>query len=243
VMRGQSFNAILAIVAKDMRTYYLKAPAISWGIVFPVTWILAFYLRHPSGFAELIPGLIAMTALFSTTAAEAVVINFELRLGALERLLLAPVRFSMVFLAKVLAGALFGLLMSAVVTFGVVLAMSIPVNIAQLFLIVILSLVSFAGLGAFLCVLVTEVFDAQTLLNFPRFVMIFLSGVVYPVSALPAPLQVFARFFPLTYTVEGLRSAFFAPQWNIVSLDLLALLGFTLFFLVLGMRRFSRRFE
>jgi ABC-2 type transport system permease protein len=117
------------------------------------------------------------------------------------------------------------------------------VNIAQLFLIVILSLVSFAGLGAFLCVLVTEVFDAQTLLNFPRFVMIFLSGVVYPVSALPAPLQVFARFFPLTYTVEGLRSAFFAPQWNIVSLDLLALLGFTLFFLVLGMRRFSGRFE
>jgi len=44
-----------------MKTYYLKPPAVSWGMVFPVTWTLAFYLRNPIDFKGLIPGLIAMT--------------------------------------------------------------------------------------------------------------------------------------------------------------------------------------
>ncbi len=236
-------RGICSIVGKDMRTYYLKPPAVSWGIVFPITWILAFYLRNPRDFRELLPGLIAMTALFSTTAAEAVVINFELRLGSLERLLLASIRVSTVFLAKVLGGALFGLLMSAVVTVGTCLAVANPLDVAKLFLILIFSLAAFASLGALLCVLVKEVFEAQTLLNLPRFVMIFLSGVVYPVSALPTPLRVLSRFFPLTYSVEGIRLAFSSPQANIVWLDLLALVGFTALFLLVGARRFAARFD
>jgi len=101
-----------------MRTYYLKPPSISWGIVFPFAWILAFYLRNPQNFEQLVPGLIAMTILFSTTAAEAVVINFELRLGSLERLLLAPISMSAVLLGKVIGGTIFGLIMTIAVTLG-----------------------------------------------------------------------------------------------------------------------------
>jgi ABC-2 type transport system ATP-binding protein len=44
------------------------------------------------------------------TIAAAVVINFELRLGSLERLLLAPVSLSAVLLGKVLGGVLFSVL-------------------------------------------------------------------------------------------------------------------------------------
>ncbi|MDY0392421.1 MAG: hypothetical protein RBR89_03365 [Candidatus Bipolaricaulis sp.] len=62
-----------------------------------------------------------MTALFSTTAAEAVVINFELRLGSLERLLLAPIGVPAVLLGKMLGGALFGLIMTAAVALGSIL--------------------------------------------------------------------------------------------------------------------------
>jgi len=57
-----------------------------------------------------------MTILFSTTAGEAVVINFELRLGSLERLLLAPISLPSVLLGKVLGRTIFGLLMTTVVT-------------------------------------------------------------------------------------------------------------------------------
>jgi ABC-2 type transport system permease protein len=114
-MWKDNLRGIYYIALKDMKTYYLKPPAISWGIVFPAAWILAFYLRNPQNFDDLLPGLIAMTVLFSTTAVEAVVINFELRLGSLERLLLAPINLTGVLLGKVLGGIIFGLMMTAVV--------------------------------------------------------------------------------------------------------------------------------
>ncbi len=108
-MWKDNLRGIYYIALKDMKTYYLKPPAISWGIVFPVVWILAFYLRNPQDFVELVPGLIALTVLFSTTAAEAVVINFELRLGSLERLLLAPISLPAVLLGKILGGVILAL--------------------------------------------------------------------------------------------------------------------------------------
>ena len=99
-MWRDNLRGIFYIALKDIKTYYLKPPSISWGIVFPITWILAFYLRNPGDFKELVPGLIAMTILSSTTAAEALVLNFELRLGTLERLLLAPISIDAVLLGE-----------------------------------------------------------------------------------------------------------------------------------------------
>jgi len=242
-MWRDDLRGIFYIALKDMRTYYLKPPSVSWGIVFPTAWILAFYLRNPQNFEQLVPGLIAMTILFSTTAAEAVVINFELRLGSLERLLLTPISLSAVLLGKVIGGTIFGLMMTVVVSVGSVLALGLfNVSVLYLALIIIPSLLVFSSLGALLCVLVKEVFEAQTLLNLPRFIMIFLSGVVYPVSAMPPALQYIAYLMPLTYTVEGLRQTF-SPNLNtIIFVDALMLLGFFTLFILPAIKLLQRKF-
>jgi len=242
-MWRDDLHGIFYIALKDLRTYYLKPPSISWGIVFPITWILAFYLRNPQNFEQLVPGLIAMTILFSTTAAEAVVINFELRLGSLERLLLAPISLPAVLLGKVIGGTIFGLMMTAAITLGSVLALGLfHVNLLYLALIIVPSLLAFSSLGALLCVLVKEVFEAQTLLNLPRFIMVFLSGVVYPVSAMPPGLQCIAYLMPLTYTVEGLRQAFSPSQSTAIFINTLVLLGFFTLFILLAIKLLYRRF-
>ncbi len=242
-MWRDNLRCIYYIALKDMRTYYLKPPSVSWGIVFPVAWILAFYLRNPRSFEELVPGLIAMTILFSTTAAEAVVINFELRLGSLERLLLAPVSLPAVLLGKVLGGAIFGLMMTTVMTIGSVLIIGLHLNLLYLVLIIIPSLLVFSSLGALLCVLVKEVFEAQTLLNLPRFLMIFLSGVVYPVSAMPVVLQYLAYVLPLTYTVRGLRDSFSVSSGITVFTDTLVLTVFFLLFIFPAIKLLRKKFQ
>jgi len=236
-------RSIFYIALKDMKTYYLKPPSLSWGIVFPITWILAFYLRNPQNFDQLVPGLIAMTILFSTTAAEAVVINFELRVGSLERLLLTPTSFQAVLLGKVIGGAIFGLMMTIVVTAGCILALRLYyVNLIYLVLIVVPSLLVFSSLGALMCVLVKEVFEAQTLLNLPRFIMVFLSGVIYPVSAMPLLLQYIAYLMPLTYTVHGLQQTFSSSPSNLIFVDVLLLLGFFLIFVLPAIKLLQRKF-
>ncbi len=241
-MWQDELRCIYHIAQKDMRTYYLKPPAISWGIVFPVAWTLAFYLRNPQSFEELVPGLIAMTILFSTTAAEAVVINFELRLGSLERLMLAPISAESVLLAKVLGGFTFGLLMTLVVAIGSIVGLGLHPDYIELFLTSVISLLVFSSMGAFASVSVKEVFEAQTLLNLPRFIMIFLCGVVYPISAMPYSLQMIAQFLPLTYTVGGLQSAFGGSD-SAMLWDYLILTLFLLLFLFPAMRLLRKRFE
>jgi len=239
----ENLRGIYHIALKDMKTYYFKPPAISWGIVFPVAWILAFYLRNPRNFEELVPGLVAMTVLFSTTAMEVVVINFELRIGSLERLLLAPVSLSGILIGKILGGTIFGLMITAVITLASVVSLGLSsVHIIYLLLILLPSLLVFSSLGALLCVLVKEVFEAQTLANLPRFLMVFLCGVFVPISTLPPVLKQISYALPLTYTVDGIRQSFGSAGDIAIAIDILVLVALIPILIFPATKLLARRF-
>jgi ABC-2 type transport system permease protein len=206
-MLKEELSGIYFILLKDLKAYYFKPPNISWGILFPMVLTLAFSLRNPTGLIELAPGLIAMAAVFGTTSMEAIVITFERRTGALERLLLAPISLNSILLAKVLGGTVFGLMISGVMTIITVIVFGMKVTAPIWFLIsLLLTLMTLSALGALVAVSVKEVFEAQTLSNYFRFPMIFLCGVFIPIEAMPVPLQYIAIFLPLTYSVNLLRS-------------------------------------
>jgi ABC-2 type transport system permease protein len=148
-----------------------------------------------------------MAAVFGTTSMEAIVITFERRTGALERLLLAPISLKSILLAKVLGGTVFGLMISGVMTIITMIIFGMKVTAPIWFLVsLLLTLMTLSALGALVAVSVKEVFEAQTLSNYFRFPMIFLCGVFIPIEAMPAPLQIIAYFLPLTYSVHLLRS-------------------------------------
>ena len=206
-MLVEELRGIYYILLKDLKAYYFKPPNISWGILFPLVLALAFSLRNPSGLAELAPGLIAMAAVFGTTSMEAIVITFERRTGALERLLLAPISIKSILMGKILGGTVFGFMITGVMTLISVLFFNMKIyNPLWFLLIIALTLLTLSSLGALVAVSVKEVFEAQTLSNYFRFPMIFLCGVFIPVVSMPQPLQVVAYLLPLTYSVEALRS-------------------------------------
>ena len=91
--------------------------------------------------------------------------------------------------------------------------------------------------------MVREVFEAQTLLNLPRFLMIFLCGVVYPVSAMPEALQYVAYALPLTYTVDGLRQALGAAGNLTMTADILVIVAFIPVFILPATRLLARKFR
>jgi len=224
------------ICRKDLKAYYLKPPLISWGLMFPAVMVLAFYLRNPGGISEVIPGLIGITLLFGATSMEAVVIAFEKRIGALERLAMAPLSPAAILLGKATSGALVALglgLVSTLVTlpFASDNAFSLA-NASAVLLTLSLGAVTFSLLGAFVSVAVREVFDAMALANYFRFPMIFLCGVFVPLAATPTALQWIAYLLPLTYVVDPLRqllqsghNASFpvALSWGLLALFCLAL--------------------
>jgi ABC-2 type transport system permease protein len=158
------------IMLKDLGAYYLKPPYVSWGILFPVAFVLAFAIHDPGNLEGLVPGLLALTLLFGASSMEAIVITFERRIGALERLLLAPIRLPALLAGKILGGVAFGLATTLLV-FGLG-----GVDWLLLLLTMVLSAAAFSAMGALVSVAVKEVFEAQTLANAFRFPMMFLGG-------------------------------------------------------------------
>ncbi len=243
-MLVDDLRGMFYIALKDLRAYYLKPPNISWGMLFPFALILAFTIRQPGDIRDLVPGLLGMTVLFATTSMEAIVITFERRIGALERLMLAPISLPALLLGKVLGGMVFGLVTVLAVLVVATVGLGLwGANWLLLLLALILSAAAFSALGAFVSVVVREVFEAQTLANLFRFPMVFLCGVFVPLAAMPPALQVLARCLPLTYAVEGLREALASSTSWIIGVDLLALFGFAVALFALAVRTLAARLD
>ena len=203
--------AFWSIVAKDMRTYYLKPPNISWGMILPVAWTGMFFIKSGAGMESvplLLPGVLAFSILFGTTSVLSVTITFEKSNRSFERLLLAPVSLELLMLAKTSGAILFGVASAFV---PIILAGCLTdlgqVTWAALFPALVLMAVASTFLGLFIAVSVSQVFEAQTFSNFFRFPMIFLCGLFFPISQLPAFLRPLSYALPLTYGVDILHGS------------------------------------
>jgi energy-coupling factor transporter ATP-binding protein EcfA2 len=107
----KSWIAFWNILAKDMRSYYLKPPNVSWGLLFPLVWVAMFFIRSGLGFesiSDLLPGVMALSVLFGTTSVHSVTVTFEKKGRSFERLLLAPISLELLMLAKTTGAILFG---------------------------------------------------------------------------------------------------------------------------------------
>lgn len=232
------------IALKDLRAYYLKPPNISWGILLPFAFVLAFTLRNPADLRSLGPGLLALTILFGASSMEAIVIVFERRIRTLERLFLAPLHLWALLAGKLLGGMIFGLTVTlAVLLIALIFLGLANINWPLLALALLFSATTFSALGAFVSVAMREVFEAQTLANFIRFPMVFLGGVFVPVDSLPVSLQIIARLLPLTYAVEAFRSALTGAASTYSLLDLAVLAVFTIVFFSLAVRILAQQLD
>jgi ABC-2 type transport system permease protein len=232
------------IAKKDMRAYYLKPPLISWGLMLPIVFVLAFYFRNPMGIKEVVPGLIGLTLLFSCTSMAAIVITFEKRIGALERLLLAPLYIRTILFGKTLGSTLFGLIITFFITIFIIPMVGLSIKHPFYFIFtILLSGLAFSLLGILISVGVKEVFEAMTLSNFFRFPMIFLCGVFFPVSSMPFPLPILSYLLPLTYTVHGLKQCLLGDNQGTIPLflNLMILLGFVILISVFSLKVFRNR--
>jgi ABC-2 type transport system permease protein len=237
--------AFWSIVIKDMRTYYLKPPNVSWGIIFPLAWTGMFFIRSGAGLDSihaLLPGVVAISILFGTTSMLAVTVTFEKKNRSFERLLLAPISLELLMLAKT-GGAIFFGIVNALVP--VVMA-AFLVNLSQatwsafLPAVVLIAVVS-TFLGLFIAVAVSEIFEAQTFSNFFRFPMIFLCGLFFPIAKLPIFLKPLSYVLPLTYGVDILRWGFEGKNILPLTLDFAVLMAFCMLLFWLSLHNIRKR--
>jgi len=241
----KSWIAYWNILTKDMRSYYLKPPNISWGLIFPLAWTAAFFLRSGSGFGDIpaiLPGLMAVSVLFGTTSMLAVTVTFEKKGRSFERLLLAPISLELLMLAKTTGAIVFGIANAFVPLIIALLLTDLGgINWATLLPIVVLIAVSSTFLGLFIAVSVSEVFEAQTFSNFFRFPMIFLCGLFMPVSQLPIWLRPISYALPLTYGADVLHASINKAGLMPTALNFAVLSAFCLVLFTISIRNIRRK--
>jgi len=232
------------ILVKDMRSYYLKPPNLSWGIIFPLAWTLMFFIKSGSAVdvRSLLPGVMALSVLFGTTSMLAVTVTFEKKGRSFERLLLAPIPLELLMLAKTSGAVLFGVANAFV---PVVMAAFVTdlggIVWWQVVLAVVLVAISSTFLGLFVAVSVSEVFEAQTFSNFLRFPMVFLCGLFFPVASLPVPLRPVSYLLPLTYGADLLHGGVNGAARMPAILSFAALAGFCAVLFLVSLRNIRKR--
>ena len=236
--------AFWSILMKDMKTYYIKPPNISWGLIFPFAWTLMFFVRSERAIdiRGVLPGVMSLAVLFGTTSMLAVTITFERKSRSFERLLLAPISLNLLMLAKTSGAIIFGILnamVPAIIASFIVDLSGINwfTTIASIVFIAVTS----TFLGLFISVSVSEVFEAQTFSNFVRFPMMFLCGLFIPIERLPALLRPISYALPLTYGADILKTSInqngIIPSWISFSV----LIGYSLFLFLMSNYNIQKR--
>jgi ABC-2 type transport system permease protein len=131
--------------------------------------------------------------------------------GTIEYTFMAPMRrithLSGICLFSIVYGFLRSLLVFviAVFMFHLDLASANPVSAA---VVLLASIVPLVGMGVIASVLpLVSPEKGQQMTMVLEGAILLVSGVYYPISVLPLPLQLLGRIMPLTYTLDGMRAA------------------------------------
>ena len=180
----------------------------------------------------LIPGLVAILLTFSGTILAAFSIVRERERGTLEQLMVTPASPVAVVLAKLLPYLLLGFVQLLLVLVLMVFVFGVPIH-GNVFLLLALSVIYLFSLLA-LGLLVSSRANTQmeAIQGAQGFLLpsIMLSGYIFPLSSLPAPLRLLSKVLPATHFIaisRGIiiRGAGFMDLWpNVAALLILAVI-------------------
>jgi ABC-2 type transport system permease protein len=190
----------------------------------------------------LVPGIVGMTLLFSSTFT-GISVLWDREFGFLKEIMVAPVSRISIVLGRIAGGATTSLIQGAIILLlAVPLGFAIPGAVEVLLAVLFMLLVSviFISLGLVFASNMQDIHGFNMITNFIVFPLFLLSGALFPVGNLPAQVQVFAFLDPLTYGVDGLRGALLGTTVVPLLLDLSVLALTSLLMVAIGAFFFER---
>jgi ABC-type multidrug transport system permease subunit len=197
------------------------------GLVSPLIYILAFGLGLGSAIDQvatpsagdtylefILPGMVALSSMvISFGGTTFSICGDRLFTKTFEEMLLYPVHPLALYLGKMLAGIVRGLMTAAsVILVAVIFTGQVWSFLNPLFLLLVaLNAAVFAGLGVIVGLNVKSLESVGLFNNFLIVPMSFLGGTFFDPATLPAVLKVIVYLLPLTYTTLGLRAAAYKP--------------------------------
>ena len=252
ILNGDNSNAAATVMGYALRIlqtasarYQLQpvvarqsAPVIS---VEPRVW----YNPQLRSALFLVPGLIAYIGMISSVISTALSVVREKERGTMEQVRMAPLGTTAYIVGKTLPYFCISMGTSIAVILASMLLFGLPMNGSWLLLILSLSLYLAGALG--LGLMVSTLAESQQAAFQMAIVASFLptmmlSGFVFPIASMPAPIRAVTYLVPARYFLVALRSivlkgAGLAVYWP----DLVALAVYAALMLTIASRRLHRQ--
>jgi ABC-2 type transport system permease protein len=131
------------------------------------------------------------------------------RKGLIKRLRMTPAKMGIFGLSDMVMRLLFSIIQIILLSLiGVfVFGANLYINILSLIVIFLIGALSFNALGYFISAFSKTTEAYMGVANIISFLMMFLSGVFFPIESMPEWLQPVSNVLPLTYFAEGLRDS------------------------------------
>jgi ABC-2 type transport system permease protein len=244
-------EVVYALWRRDMMKFLRDRRNLVTSMVRPFLWLLAFgfglraSVNLPGAGGDfvsfLVPGMAAMTVLFSSMFA-AISIVWEREFGFLKELLVAPIPRGAIVAGKLAAGSA-----TATVEAGLVLALAplIGARFSAVGALLSLPLLAIFGmavnaLGVVVAARMRSFEGFGSVVNFIIQPIFFLSGALYPIDGLPRVLRLVVLVNPMSYLVDAVRGLCLGAHHFPLALDIAVTLASALAFGALARRAFSR---
>ncbi len=193
----------------------------------------------------IIPGLIAVIMVVIAALLTSLTIAREWERGTMEQLIATPVKPPELILGKLAPYFLIGFIDVAVSVLMATMLFGVPLR-GSLFLLALLSSIFlFGGLG--LGIVISVVAKSQLVASQISMVVTFLpafllSGFMFAISNMPAPLQFMTRIIPARYYVTVVKGIFLKGSTiGFLSTEAVFLTGFALFIFIVANRKFRKK--
>jgi len=158
----------------------------------------------------MIPGLTGMVILFITSMMTALGIVREKEHGTLEQIVVSPITSLELMIGKLVPYTLIGLFDFALVMAAGIFVFDVPFagNMSLFVGFALLFLLSTLGLGLLVSTMAQNQQQAIQMSMFMVFPQFLVSGLIFPLSAMPVAIRYLAYLFPLTYFMPLARGMF-----------------------------------
>jgi ABC-2 type transport system permease protein len=243
IIDGTNPNIVTA-VSNDLQTAIRSVLGLR-AFVAPINVVPDLVYGQDARFIDFFaPGVMGLAAMMVTFMLSIISFVHERSASTLDRLLSTPVTEGEIVAGYALAFGFVGLIQSCVIITAAILLFNVLIvgNVLLALLVVFILGVGNQGLGFMLSSFAKNEFQAIQFLPLILFPSILLSGVFWPIEAVPTLLRPVSYFIPLTYAVEGLRSVMIRG-WSVdgIWLQLIILIGFATAMLLLSAWGLKRR--
>ncbi|WP_234572244.1 ABC transporter permease [Rhodohalobacter sp. 614A] len=194
-----------------------------------------------------VPGLIAVILMLISTLMTSISITREKEMGNMEILLVSPLKPYQIIIGKVLPYLVLSIVNVFTILILATFVFDVPFEGSYIFFFAeaILFILTALSLGVFISAVSNNQQTAMMVslagLLLPT---VLLSGFIFPVSSMPYPLQLISHIIPAKWFLIIVRSIMLKGGGiDILWFQTLILLGITLLFMGLSMKRFKVRLQ